>query len=153
MHLPLLGYLQAAVAVVVEYLECLKKGEAVPQAKEDDSRLKRLADSEEEVSRDKSDHEDEEGYNSEEIGAAPSSGTPAWKSLLECKSKEQLVNLIRELAEKNPEVRQILEDRAGLSKGTVGRMVKSIRQEIRNLSSEPGWNNYWKGEGYTPDEP
>jgi uncharacterized Zn finger protein len=26
-----------------------------------------------------------------------------------------------------------------------------LRKEIHDLSSEPGWQNYWKSEGYTPD--
>jgi len=30
-------------------------------------------------------------------------------------------------------------------------MVGCIRNEIQELSLEPGWQNYWRGEGYTPD--
>jgi uncharacterized Zn finger protein len=139
-----------AVAVVLEYLECLKRRQAVPLAKEDDPRLKRLMELERKHLQVENDDKNEEEYD-EEAAGAPSSGNTSWKSILDSQSKEELIHLIGELAEKNPEVRGILEDRAGLSKGTVGRMVKSIRQEIRNLSSEPGWSNYWKGEGYTPD--
>ena len=139
-----------AVAVVVEYLDCVKKGETVPQAGEDDPRIKLLGKVREQIRRDDTAEGDED--DGEEVRALPSSSRiPAWKSLLESKSKEQLLDLVREFAEKNPEIRETLEDRAGLSRGAVGKMVKSIRQEIRNSSSEPGWSNYWKGERYTPD--
>ena len=139
-----------AVAVVVEYLDCLKKGETVPQAGEDDPRIKLLGKVREQIRQDDTAEGDED--DGEEVRALPSSSRiPAWKSLLESKSKEQLLDLVREFAEKNPEIRETLEDRAGLSRGAVGKMVKSIRQEIRNSSSEPGWSNYWKGERYTPD--
>ncbi len=30
-------------------------------------------------------------------------------------------------------------------------MVQSIRNEIDELSSEPGWRHHWNNEGYTPD--
>ena len=50
-----------AVAVVLEYLECLKQGRAVEQAKEDDPRLEELEEYEEEF-------DEEEGFDEFEMG-------------------------------------------------------------------------------------
>jgi hypothetical protein len=30
-------------------------------------------------------------------------------------------------------------------------MVTRLRKDIREIGEEPGWQNYWQGEGYTPD--
>jgi uncharacterized Zn finger protein len=66
-------------------------------------------------------------------------------------TKEQLIALVEDLAGKYSIVRQDLEDRQGLSKGSVKKVVSAIRKEIHELSSEPGWSNHWNNEGYIPD--
>jgi uncharacterized Zn finger protein len=59
--------------------------------------------------------------------------------------------LLTDLSERYPNVREDLEDRQNLSKGSVKRIVAGVRKEIQQLSSEPGWRNHWNHEGYTPD--
>ncbi|MGB7575140.1 MAG: hypothetical protein WBN53_14915, partial [Thermodesulfobacteriota bacterium] len=50
-----------------------------------------------------------------------------------------------------PSVREDLQDRQNLSKGSVKTLVSAARKEIHELSSRPGWRNHWNNEGYVPD--
>ena len=72
-------------------------------------------------------------------------------AFLEEQTKPQLMDLIQELAKSIPGVNQVLADRQALARGTVNRMVQSIRIEISELSSKPGWRHHWNEEGEIPD--
>ena len=72
-------------------------------------------------------------------------------AFLKGKSKAQLIGLILEIAEQYPEIAQDLADRRQIVSGETEKMVKRLGAEIRDLAAKPGWQNYWHGEGYTPD--
>ncbi len=130
-----------AVAVVIEYLDHIKKGIEIPQVTGQDKRIQRL----EEFSGDEAWDEEDEEINS---------GKAADKSLetfLEQQTKAQLVTRLKDLAERYPLVREALQDQSELSKGTVGKMVNAVRKEIRDLGAKPGWTNHWNNEGFIPD--
>lgn len=131
-----------AVAVVLEYLDHIKKGIEIPQVTGQDRRIGlREEFPEDEV------WDDEED---KEMG----SGKAVDKSLetfLEQQTKAQLIALLKNLAERYPLVREALQDQSNLSKGTVGKMVNAVRKEIRDLSAKPGWTNHWNDEGFIPD--
>jgi uncharacterized Zn finger protein len=42
-------------------------------------------------------------------------------------------------------------DRKRLESGRTQPILKRLRHLIQEVSSEPGWRNYWRGEGHTPD--
>ncbi len=44
-----------------------------------------------------------------------------------------------------------LSDRNQLISGNAKTLVTRLRKEIRDLGNEPGWQNYWNSQGYTPD--
>ncbi len=73
------------------------------------------------------------------------------KDFLEDQTKEQLISLLEDLAGKHSIVREDLQDRLDLAKGSVKKMVNAVRKEIHELSSEPAWRNHWNDEGYIPD--
>ncbi len=75
----------------------------------------------------------------------------ALRGFLEQQNKEQLIALIEELAGKHSIIREALQDRYDLSKGSVRKIVNAVRKEIHELSSEPAWSNHWRGEGHIPD--
>lgn len=132
-----------AVAVVVEYLESVKKGRAVPPADGRDERLEILENTGEQAWED-------DAY--EGLGQDQDEGfDDPLEDFLHEKSKDQLVSLIKDLASRYPAVRGSLKDGRDLSKGATSALVKSIRKEIRELSAKPGWRNYWDGDGYIPD--
>lgn len=70
---------------------------------------------------------------------------------LKGKSREQLAELIRELAGEYPGIACELADRQRISSGNVESIITRLRGEIKETGAEPGWQNYRDGEGYTPD--
>lgn len=124
------------VAVVMEYLKRVEKNRSVPQAKQDDQRLKLL-------DWDGEPHDDE-NVMSEDI-------QQDIDVFLKGKTKAQLIELIYDLAGQYPEIARDLSDRQQLASGNTETLVTRLRKEIRDLGNEPGWRNYWNNEGYTPD--
>jgi uncharacterized Zn finger protein len=136
------------VAVVLEYLEHIKKDRRVPKAKKDDERLLLF---------DKSpwddgveDVEDECDYNDEEVNLTKKVRSEV-NAYLNGKTKAQLTELILELAGEFPKVARDLLDRKQLASGSAQSLINRLKREIREISSEPGWRNHWQHEGYTPD--
>ena len=138
---PVGGTCKHAVAVVIEYLESMKKGRAVLPADARDERLQILQNTEEEGWEGAAYDDFKEGAEQDDF----------LDGFLHGKSREELVSLIKDLASRHPAVRERLKDGRDLSKGSTGALLRSIRKEIRELSAKPGWMNYWDGEGYIPD--
>jgi uncharacterized Zn finger protein len=127
------------VAVVIEYLKRVEHNQGVPKAKQDDDRLKLLAD------------EDLD----DEMNAAENAMSEDLRQdidgYLKGKTKTQLIELIHDLAGQYPELARELSDRKQLISGNTKTLVARLRTEMHDLGSEPGWRNYWNSEGYTPD--
>ncbi len=141
-----------AVAVVLEGLEYLKKKKQIPLCSDQDRRLEALDNEmEDEWDEEWEEDEKEKPITKKAPSASKSKSSDSLLTFLEEQTKFQLIGLIQELAKTTPGVNQALEDRQALSKGTVNKMVRSIRNEIDELSSEPGWRHHWNDEGYTPD--
>jgi uncharacterized Zn finger protein len=143
-----------AVAVVLEYLECLKTGNTVSRCKPDDERLTMLEprdDDENEVD----DEYDMEPDAQDDGNLDPSSATPAVSGsiirYLEGMSKAELIQLVGSLIERHPEVGENLMDRKRLQEGRVGSMVRRVRQLIRAAGEDDGWEDHWHHERFTPD--
>jgi len=146
------GACKHAVAVLLEYLERLKRGTAVPAVPETDERMALLGQPAE-----------QEAWQGAEADEGKEQADPVVRrrsttvvrgnvhSYLEQQTREQLIVLLEEMAQRHPAVRQALQDRADLSKGTVARIVKEVRKEIDTLSAEPGWTRSWSNDGYVPD--
>lgn len=156
------GTCKHAVAVVLEGLDLLKKKKEIPLCSKKDKRLEVLNDFELDEEWDEEEgleKEWEQEWKKESRKSHPGKGLSASKiktsdsfqSFLEDQTKSQLVSLVLELAKSIPEVHQALTDRQALSTGTINKMVQSIRIEISELSSKPGWRHHWDNEGYTPD--
>ena len=128
------------VAVVIEYLNLVEHNQSIPKAKQDDDRLKLLAD------KDRDDEpNDAENAMSKDI-------RQDIDGFLKGKTKTQLIDLIiHDLAGQYPEMARDLSDRKQLISGNIKTLVIRLRKEIRDISKEPGWQNYWNREGYTPD--
>ncbi|MBI3249654.1 MAG: SWIM zinc finger family protein [Deltaproteobacteria bacterium] len=162
------GTCKHAVAVVLIYLDQLKQQQEVPTATASDKRLKRLEalaeedewgedDEDNEDDEDERDEEDQDEEEEEDEYEPAARATPrrsdkktsdALSPFLEQQSKEQLVALLKEQANRNPDLRQALQDRVNLSTGAVKKLVKDVREEIESLNSEPDWGDDWdEGEG------
>ena len=128
------------VAVAIEYLKQVETGKRVRRAKPDDDRLQLLEDEDGDGEPD----DDEEDVLSEDM-------QKDIDGFLKGKTKAQLTDLIHEIARRHPKIAQDMVDRRHLSVGNTKALVNNLRQEICDIAEEPGWQNYWQGEGYTPD--
>ncbi|MBA4397549.1 MAG: hypothetical protein C0394_09250, partial [Syntrophus sp. (in: bacteria)] len=132
-----------AVAVVLEYLYQLKKGADVRAVARQDARLNLLKTDARE-----GEFEDNHAYDDNH---AENDTINKLRAFLTQKDQKQLVALIGELAGRYPNVLRDLQERHTLSSGDVNKIANSIRKEIHEISSEPGWTNRWKKEGHIPD--
>ena len=140
-----------AVAVVLEYLDLLKKNMEVPRIAKQDKRLllvKKTADEDEwdDEEGEWDDHEDEEQGEELEAEELPrrtgKSTTDVLKDFLQNPTKEQLISLLEDLAGKYSIVREDLQDRLDLAKGSVKKMVncgqkRDPRIEFRACLEKP----------------
>ncbi|MDH5194775.1 MAG: SWIM zinc finger family protein [Nitrospira sp.] len=148
------GICKHAVAVVLEYLEQVKRNRSTPAVTEQDQRLQLLEHDEdqEEWDEEGGDGDDDDRPVPARLSRTAGKAAPgAWQSFLEEQTHSQLLALLKDLAQHYPNVRQFLEDRHNLSAGAVPKLVKALRAEIAELSQEPGWHHHWSGEGSIPD--
>jgi len=122
------------VAVVLEFLDRVENKRGIPKAKQDDERLRLLAD----------EYSDDKSVMTEDL-------RQEIDGFLKGKTKGQLIDLIHDLAGRHPEMARDLADRQQLVSGNSEALVTRLRKEIRDLGIEPGWSNHWNNEGYTPD--
>jgi uncharacterized Zn finger protein len=143
---PYEGVCKHAVAVVLEYLQCLERETPVPLAHESDERFGKF----ERFEDDDDDVPDDFEADGEEMPLA--GGTPERiESFLEGKTRAELARMILDMADRYPPVKAELTDRRSLSEGKAGALKREIRREIKAVTSTPGWQNYWKRTGYIPD--
>ena len=169
-----------AVAVVCEYLECLKQDTTVPTITDTDKRLTVLEniDDQDEDDGDWDDDEDDEDWDNQDgqhdeydddeeddededdedvvpaqlVQKCSGKSTPdSLSSFLAQQSKDQLVALLTELAQENMAVRRMLKDRQTLTTGSVKKLLKAARAEIDGLGGEPDWEYDRSGGVYYAD--
>ncbi len=130
-----------AVAVVLEYLMCLKNDVAVPQIPQTDPRLDLLQETETPA---------EEHWNpelgmwvdtEEQPAVEHQKNTGPLSAYLKKQTKAQLVELLDELIRAFPDVREFLEDRRNVRSGNASTLLKAIRREIADIR-EPDWDDY-----------
>lgn len=73
------------------------------------------------------------------------------KGYLSGMTNDALIGFVMELAQRHPEVREAISDRALLEWGSAGKIVASTLREIEELSRQPAWTNHWSGEEEIPD--
>lgn len=131
-----------AVAAVVDDLDRLKNRKALPTASRSDERLKLLEFDE---------PEDASQTLEDEEFVADITDKQAIADYLESKTKSGLIQLFLEAADRHSVLCMGLLDRKRLESGRAQPIIKRLRYLIQEVSSKPGWRNYWRGEGHTPD--
>jgi len=139
-----------AVAVVIEYLDCVKRNIKIPKVAAKDRRLKLLDEFDEDDPL-LDDYDDLDEFDELYFPQEKTVDVKFLEPFLKKHTKAQLIEFIKDLAQRYPDVLEYLLDQVDLSTGTVGNMVDALRNEIQELSAEPGWRNHWDNEGYTPD--
>jgi len=152
---------------------CWPTRQTVSKADKDDPRWDKLSGADAEYDDDLDDWDEEEGddldddWDDEPLkrkAKSPkrlSSSRPARRTRIEwdkkieqhirAKSHEELVEQVLSLVDRYPELREEYRERVALGEGDVNRLVAQARREIRERTSEIGWQNHWQGEGHTPD--
>jgi uncharacterized Zn finger protein len=153
-----------AVAAVAAYLQALADGATTPKADADDPRWDKLsgADAEYEDDLDDWEDDDEEVDDQERHEARPLKRRSTsrrtrndWDEKIERhirnKSREELAEQVLSLVKRFPELHEEYRERIALSEGDVDRLVAQARREMKERTSEIGWQNHWQDEGHTPD--
>ena len=126
-----------ALAVVLEYLECLKTASTIGEIDEGDPRLLEL-----EVIEEEYEEEEEENVKVRSKSSKPKqSRASSLRPYLQEQTKAELVALVIELADAHAGVRQLLADRRDLASGQTNKVLQMIRREIHALE-ESMWDEY-----------
>jgi len=156
--------------MVVELLEMLGKGKAVPVADDNDRRLDVIKAS---TAEDFDDLYDDDGFfddggrtaassewsQSERSGSGKKKAGRTRKKItdadirahVEARSHEQLVELVMQLCGRDPDVRRALADECAVSEGRFDELIREARAELRAVTSEPAWHDDWNDEGEQPE--
>lgn len=146
-----------AVAVVLEYLKALKEGNSLPEVDEYDKRLLLIknsgTDSTEEDNDEYGDFEGNDISKEEKVFEKNSSHKHKneLEDFLRKKTQQELVEILIQIADCHPEIDHELKYNSHISTGSVATILKTLSREIDLASSEPGWQDHWRNNGYTPD--
>jgi uncharacterized Zn finger protein len=77
--------------------------------------------------------------------------SPDLEQLLADKSRHELQALLMDLAGEFPEVSRKLREKGQLEAGKVDQLVRSLRKELRKLTSQEAWYSHWEHRGNLPD--
>ncbi len=144
------GPCKHAVAVVLAGAEHVREKQAIPPLDEDSALGQALFGEPEEDEW----IDDEWEEDNESVQFSTPRRTKAQTklaSMLDNKSRDQLLDLLVDLSGRFPEVRQHIVESEQLAKGQVDTLGRALRSEIRNLTADPAWYNHWRGEGNLPD--
>lgn len=103
------------------------------------------------------DENDWPNEDTDDIDLVPSSVEPSdredsqLEKLLADKSRDQLRDLLFELAVEFPEVARKIRKKGQLEAGKVDQLVRSLRKEIRKLTAQDAWHRHWDQRGNLPD--
>jgi uncharacterized Zn finger protein len=152
------------VAVVIEYLESLKRKKEVPVVASNDERLTLIkqgktawsgeADEEWDGNDDEWDGDTDDADDEKDIPSRRKRSRKTGDSLDEFlgnKSHDELIGIIKDVAASNPDAALELSFKAKLSSPSTAALVKTINKEIDEATSEPGWSNHWDHSRYIPD--
>jgi uncharacterized Zn finger protein len=131
-----------AVATVLEYMDYIKKNVQVPVYDQKDKGLQIVEQKKVEFFSgvDRIEEDLSEGASNEFV-----------EDFLKGLKKSELIQILNDLTKRHRAVHEAILDRKHLSGRSVKKMVDRVRAEILDLTSEPGWMNYWNNEGYIPD--
>ena len=146
------GVCKHVVAVILAAAARIKAKEEIPLLDQDDELFFAILDMDDDM--DEDDWPDDASIESEEgceDHAWMSPQDSPLRKRLEAMTKAQLVGIILELGEDNPEVARLLREKELLGAGDVKKLARSLRSRITKLSAEPAWYNHWDHEGHSPD--
>lgn len=121
------------VAVVLEYLGCLKKNKAVPVCSDEDERLYLLSDDLADPDIDIKDAKEN------------------MLDFLESRSKAELIDIIVTMSRQYPEIAHDMSTQHLIGTKDVDGLEKSIRNDIQEIIQESDWYDPWQEDEFTPE--
>jgi uncharacterized Zn finger protein len=140
------GTCKHAVAVVLDYLDRVKRKEKVPLAGADDERLLLLGNGaalgdEDDDCIDFTGEDYEDDDEEDDIDAS-----------LNKKSKREIQAMLRGILKTHPTLKDELKLKpVAPKKRGCETLTRSVLKAILEASSEPGWSSHWRHEGFMPD--
>ena len=139
-----------AVATVLEYLNMIKEGTAISVIHSNDRRLSLITNMENGEYVEEFEALDD-GVTTKPPDIKSSAMDQDLETFLRSKTKEELIRLLVKASENDPNIESELLFEASLSSKSAKKLVQTIRREIECASSDPGWWDGWRQEGYIPD--
>ncbi|GAB4346350.1 MAG: SWIM zinc finger family protein [Desulfobulbaceae bacterium] len=138
------GPCKHAVAVILAGLELLKSGNELPLVDEESELFLAL---------EGGDHEEDDWFDDECDAGSRTGGQDdsAFEKLIRKKKKDELVELLTLIVSEYPEVRSMIMEEQQLATGRIDELVRSLRREIRDVTSEEAWYDHWNDRGELPD--
>jgi uncharacterized Zn finger protein len=147
---PYEGTCKHAVAVVLEYLDCLKKKRPVPKSEKEDARFVFFKDWKTSY---RNDDEEDAGIENGRLTVEdenPQEGKSV-SSLLRGRSKNELIEMLSEILRRNPEIREEIQFKSAIKTTSVSSLVKAVTREIDKATVEPEWEDYRDKRWESPD--
>ena len=99
--------------------------------------------------------DDLDDHDEDEYGTSPrqhrKKTAKSIKAILEGKSRAELLNMLLDLAESNPDLARRIRDVEEIKSGNVKHAVDSLQKQIRSITRQPAWSDYWSEERDLPD--
>jgi uncharacterized Zn finger protein len=145
------------VAVILEFIERIKAKKRIPEIDAKDKRLVLL-----EVDGDAwEDHDEDEEMDLDndqmktdvklQLYEKSKNNKNDLKTYLETKSKDELLQILIKAASDYPDLHDELVFKARLLTTNEKKLIKTVKAEIAQATSEPGWWDHWNQEGFRPD--
>lgn len=144
------GVCKHVVALVLAAAQRVSQQEDIPLlGEEDDLHLALFGDQDDDDAwgEDVEDASDKEA----DLGTGRPKSTGRLEAVLVKKSREELLALLMDAAERHPEIERRIRETEQLKVGKVDKLIRSLRGEIRNITAEPAWSDYWRDERNIPD--
>lgn len=148
------GPCKHAVAVILAGIERIKSGKEIPLLDIENDLYLALWEDTDKGDDDLFDEDDFDEFEEEVLDAVTSTEKakdPALTKILQKKNKEELINLLQDLAGRHPGVKRKIREDEQLASGQTDKLVQALRKEIRAVTGEDAWYNPWKGTGNLPD--
>ncbi len=143
------GPCKHAVAVLFKAAEQIKKKQKIPFLDAQSDLYLTLFEGFEGWEESLKDIEDQENVFSLSSGRDKSKNRVEY--ILAQKSREELLTLLVDLADRHPAVKSSIVEAEQMARGDVNKIVRSLRSEIDDLTAEPAYYNPWDDEENPPD--
>lgn len=144
------GPCKHAVAVVLSAAQQIRQKRDLPLLRADDD-LNLVLFGEEKGAADGSAPRTVQDQSVSETGREKKPEIPKLRTLLEPKSREELLELLVAMAADYPEIKRSLLEAEQLKSGRVEPLLAALHKEIRKLTKERAWLSHWDGESCLPD--